>query len=113
MIDSRTPDLVHNNLFRGRGTVSVWNCVPQKRVYPFSVVLWCSLSAQGIVGRHKQQAHHQVIVCISGKGEIRIQKRAIPFEKGASIAVAKGDVLSIHNLEETELIYTITKVHAE
>ena len=103
----RDPDFSHENLFGGRGTVSIWNITP--RLPPFTALLWCSLSSKGRVGPHRQEHHPEVVVCISGAGSLWINKKKFAMEPMYSYPLPLGAVLAIENLSEEPLVYTITK----
>ncbi len=109
MIPNRPPDLTHQALFQGKGTVYVWDCSPKKETMVFPVVLWCVLTPDGQVGKHKQVEYHEVLTCIAGNAELRINDSIHPFAKGTSITLVCGEVLSIHNHSEEPLVYLITK----
>ena len=109
MIPNRNPDYTHENLFQGEGCVFIWNCSPIPTDDIFPVVLWCALSPDGSVGKHRQEGYHEVLTCLSGKGEVTIDTCMHSFEPGISISLHCGQVMSIHNRQEEPLIYLITK----
>ena len=103
----RPPDFTQTDLFGGRGTVSIWNLNPA--LPPFSALLWCSLSAEGRVGPHRQQRDPEIVMCISGKGFIWIDKTKHEMLPMRAYPVPFGSILAIENRLEEPLVYTITK----
>ena len=103
----RPPDFSRENLFGGRGRVSIWNLTPN--LSPFTALLWCSLSSHGRVGPHRQERDPEVIVCISGTGHIWINKVKHIMEPMNSYALPLGAILAIENTAEEPLVYSITK----
>ena len=103
----RNPDFTQTDLFGGRGTVSIWNLTPA--LPPFSALLWCSLSGMGRVGPHRQQQHPEIVMCISGQGNIWIDKTKFEMLPMQAYPVPFGAVLAIENTQDEPLVYTITK----
>jgi mannose-6-phosphate isomerase-like protein (cupin superfamily) len=107
---NRPPDITHENLFGGRGRVQVWNCTASKDPDPFVAVLLCTLDANGIVGRHKQKRFTESVLCLAGSGQVTCDSSVLLFSPGVSVTISSEMILSIENLSEVPLVYTITKI---
>ena len=59
-------------------------------VSPFSAALWCELAAHGSVGPHRQQRDPEIIVCISGVGQARIDDKVHAFHVGVLLYLPLG-----------------------
>lgn len=104
---------VSENLFGGTGQVLVWDLLQGRSAPPFTAVLSCRLEAGGSVGRHVQQAHPEIVIGLTGHGEIRVNGRASPFGPGAVVHLPLGHTLEIVNgSNETPLGYLIVKAEA-
>ena len=77
---------------------------------PFSAVLWCSLEANGDVGRHRQQDDPEIVIGISGEGVAQVGNREHALVCGTMVYLPLGQVLSIRNIHSTKpLVYLIIK----
>ena len=98
-----------SNLFGGQGTVEIDSLLNQQG-YPFSAVLWCSLEANGSVGKHRQQRDPEIILGISGKGVMTINGVQQSMHPQSLAFLPFGAVMSLVNSSDTEpLVYVIIK----
>ena len=91
------PSFSQRDLFGGQGTVDIWN-LRESASPPFSASLWCSLEANGFVGRHRQQDDPEVVICLSGEGVATIGQADHPLQRGTMVYLPLGQALSIRNL---------------
>lgn len=97
-------------LFGGRGAVSVWNLLGARTAPPFTAVLSCELDPGGSVGRHVQQADPEIVIGLEGDGEATVDEQVWPLGPGDVVHLGHGQVLSITNLsEDAPLRYLIIK----
>ena len=109
MTPDRPPSFTQTNLFGGEGAVDIWN-LRHVVCPPFSAVLWCSLEANGDVGRHRQQADPEIVIGISGTGCAQVGNNEHPLHCGTMVYLPIGQSLSIRNTHPTEaLVYLIIK----
>jgi len=98
-----------SNLFGGQGTVEIDSLLIDKG-QPFSAVLWCSLEVGGSIGKYCQQRDPEIILCISGKGEICIDSQVHSMTAKSLVYMPFGSVMSLLNTSETEpFVYVIVK----
>ncbi|MEM6993765.1 MAG: hypothetical protein AAF721_24840 [Myxococcota bacterium] len=91
------PPSVRSDLFGGKGQVLVWNLLQGKAAPPFTAVLSCELEEGGHVGRHVQQEFDEIVLGLTGYGEIRVDGKAQPFGPGAVAYLPLGSTLEIVN----------------
>jgi quercetin dioxygenase-like cupin family protein len=104
------PDLVHVDLFGGKGQVLVRDLLRGARAGPFVAVLACELEAGGSVGTHRQEHCPEIVVCTAGRGRARVDGAPIELGPGAVVWLPLGSVLSLENLSGDEaLAYLIVK----
>ena len=97
------------DLFGGRGEVKVWNLMSPRALDPFRAALWCELEPSGEVGRHVQQHYQEILICISGKGVVKIGQTAHEFTPGVCLTLSLGEILQITCGADTPLSYLIIK----
>jgi quercetin dioxygenase-like cupin family protein len=96
-------------LFGGRGAVRVWALVPAPTP-PFTAVLACELEAGGSVGAHVQQQYPELVIGISGRGQVAVGGVASEFFAGKVVELPQGQTLAIDNgASEEPLCYLIIK----
>jgi len=103
------PD-VREQLFGGRGRVSVWSLAAGALAEPFEVVLGCELAPSSSVGAHVQQDCSELVVVTEGRGEARVDGGAMKLAPGVVVAVPLGAALELVNRSKTKpLRYLIVK----
>lgn len=103
------PHDVRSGLFGGRGSVRVWNSIPQP-IAPFRAVLACELEPGGSVGPHVQAEFAELVIVVSGAGQAKVGERSHVLASGVVIELPLGDTLSLENGSATEpLRYFIVK----
>lgn len=101
---------VRSDLFGGTGEVLVWNLLKGKHAPPFKAVLSCALAEGGRVGRHAQEAFDEIVVGLSGYGEVRVDGKAQAFGPGAIAYLPLGATLELINeAQDKPLRYLIIK----
>lgn len=92
----------------------VWNLLQGKAAPPFTAVLSCELAESGRVGRHVQEEFDEIVVGLTGYGEIRVDGKAQAFGPGAVAYLPLGSTLELVN-EATDqpLRYLIIKAAGE
>jgi mannose-6-phosphate isomerase-like protein (cupin superfamily) len=109
MFDRHLPHAVREQLFGGQGAVRVWALTAQPAP-PFTAILACELDPAGRVGTHLQEQYPEIVIAISGTGEVRVNDVPSPFDAGQVVELALGSTLSIRNASQTEpLRYLIIK----
>ena len=104
------PAETREHLFGGVGAVRIWNCLPPNPTDPFRAALWCELDPGGSVGRHRQTAYPEVILCVGGSGRAVIGDTAHVLVRGTLVHLPLGTSLSLHNdREDATLEYVIIK----
>lgn len=98
-----------SELFGGRGDVLVWDLLAGRSAAPFTAVLACELEAQGLVGKHLQEAYSEIVICTEGRGIVTVGTQELPFAPGVVVHLPQGDVLSISNDGADPLRYLIIK----
>ncbi len=91
------PPQVRENLFGGHGQVLVWNLLQGTAAPPFTAVLSCVLDDGGRVGPHVQHEYDEIVVGLTGCGEVKVAGQARPFGPGAVVYLPLGDNLEIIN----------------
>ncbi len=110
MFPPRDADLVHADLFGGRGEVRVWNLSKQRLRGPFQVALACDLAPGASVGPHVQKGVEEIIVFVAGQGRVAVGGREVLVEPGAIVSLPEGTTLAIANTSDVEpLHYLIVK----
>ena len=109
MTPDRPPSFTQSDLFGGTGSVDIWN-LRQVLCPPFSAVLWCSLEANGDVGRHRQQDDPEIVIGVSGEGVAQVGGNEHHLICGSMVYLPLGQALSIRNTHPTTpLVYLIIK----
>ena len=105
---------VREDLFGGRGAVSVWSLLERGQgAEPFTAVLSCELAPGGHVGRHVQEHFPEIVIGLEGEGEARVDGRPQPLRAGEVVHLPLRSVLEIRNLAgEAPLRYLIIKARA-
>ncbi len=104
------PPSVRKDLFGGNGQVLVWNLLQGKGAPPFTAVLSCELEEGGRVGRHVQQEFAEIVIGLTGYGEIKVDGKAQAFGPGAVAHLPLGSALEIVNeAPDKPLRYLIIK----
>ena len=104
------PAETREHLFGGVGAVRIWNCLPPNSTDPFKAALWCELDPGGSVGRHRQTAYPEVILCVGGAGRAVIGDTTHVLVRGTLVHLPLGTSLSLHNdREDASLEYVIIK----
>jgi quercetin dioxygenase-like cupin family protein len=97
-------------LFGGQGVVQVWDLLGATPAEPFVAVLACELEPGGSVGRHRQEHFPEIVVCIEGEGDARVDGEAKPLAPGAVVHLPLGSILELVNRSVDEpLSYLIIK----
>ena len=91
------PPDVRENLFGGNGQVLVWNLLQGASAPPFTAVLSCELEDGGRVGPHVQHEYDEIVVGLTGCGEVKVAGKPRPFGPGAVVHLPLGDNLEIIN----------------
>jgi len=99
------------NVHRGSGGVWVHDLLHPRSLEPFSAALWCELEPGAKVGRHRQQRDPELIICVSGQGEIEVDKVSAPFTRGVTTLLPHGSTLALCNPGTEPLVYLIIKAH--
>jgi quercetin dioxygenase-like cupin family protein len=109
MWDRTAPHDTRQALFGGVGAVRVWNLVANP-LPPFAAVLACELEAGSSVGAHVQAYFPELVIAISGDGEVHVDGASRAFTSGAVIELPLGAELAIRNRSvENPLRYLIVK----
>ena len=103
------PTFVQHDLFGGKGAVSIWNMLARRSAPPFSAALWCELEPHGSVGPHRQQRDPEIIICIAGEGQARVEDVVHDLSAGALVYLPQGAVLALINSGDVPLRYIIVK----
>ncbi|MBK8172990.1 MAG: cupin domain-containing protein [Sandaracinaceae bacterium] len=110
MFEHKAPGDKRTNLFGGVGTVEVWNLMGAAQMPPFHAALACTLSPGGNVGKHVQQEAAEIVICLSGRGEARVNDKPCALRPFDVVHLPLGATLAIANLSPTEeLHYLIVK----
>jgi len=113
MLEER-PSFKRDNLFGGMGTVEIWDLLGQRQADPFTAVLWCRLEPDGNVGRHQQSTEHEILVCLSGRGQAAVDQKHFPLSPGEMVYLPLGAILALDNLSsDHDLSYLIIKGKAD
>ena len=96
-------------LFDGSGAVQLWDLLGRAQAAPFSAALWCELEAGGRVGQHRQQAHPELIICLTGSGLAIVNEQQHTLQPGACVFLPFGSLLSLSAAEEGPMSYLIIK----
>lgn len=101
------------NLFGGRGVVSVWNLLAGQHASPFTAVLACELDPGGSVGRHVQHEYPEIVIGLEGSGIALVDGHEQALDPGSVVHLPLGSVLELRNRSEAEpLRYLIIKAKA-
>lgn len=104
--------LVHQNLFGGKGTVTV-ELALERQPPAFECALRCTLSPGGSVGAHQQEECDEVLVVISGKGRATVDGKAHPLQAGSVVPLALGQTLALENAgKRAPLRYLLVKARS-
>ena len=109
MTRNGTKPFSRSNLFGGKGRVDIWNLLWGRSAPPFAAALWCELEPGGSVGVHVQQEHPEIIVCISGEGQLKAGGELHAMEPGSLAYLPHGERLALRNRGESPLVYLIVK----
>lgn len=104
---------IKHDLFRGHGSVHIWDLLGASQAPPFQAVLWCELEAGGAVGKHRQQEHPEIVIGLSGSGRISVDEQTYTFGPGVSVFLPLGSLLSINAATEGPLVYLIIKARED
>jgi quercetin dioxygenase-like cupin family protein len=97
------------DLFNGRGRVSVWSLL-EGVAEPFTAVLSCELAPNGVVGRHVQEEFAEIVVGLDGDGEAVVDGRTQALRPGDVAHLPLGSALELRNRSsERSLTYLIVK----
>ena len=109
MFNRNLPHAVREQLFGGQGTVRVW-ALTAALAPPFTAVLACELDPSGSVGAHVQEQYPEIVIAVSGSGNVRVNDAPAPFNAGQVVELAHGSTLAISNGSASEpLRYLIIK----
>ncbi len=99
-----------HDLFGGEGRVRVWNLMGATQMPPFTAALACELAPGGSVGRHLQQASHELVITLSGEGVATVDGESQALECGSVVHLPLGRHLTLANRStEKPLHYLIVK----
>ena len=103
---------IRTALFGGCGSVKLWSLL-RGPAEPFTAVLACALEPRGHVGRHKQQEFPEIVIGLSGSGEVTINGVQQPLGTGDCVYLPLGGVMELKNLSDNEdLHYLIIKTRS-
>jgi mannose-6-phosphate isomerase-like protein (cupin superfamily) len=101
--------LVHQDLFGGRGKVTV-ELELERQPPAFECVLRCTLAAGGSVGTHVQEECDEVLVVLAGKGSATVDGKRVALRPGTVVPLALGQTLALKNGSKTQALrYLIIK----
>ena len=101
---------VKRDLFHGQGAVLLWDILGGQPAEPFKAALWCELEAGGQVGAHRQQAHPELVICLSGAGWATVNTQRHKLSPGRCVFLPLGALLSLSADAEAPMSYLIIKV---
>ena len=81
----------------------IWNSLGNQASEPFEAVLWCALEPGGIVGRHRQEAFPEIVICVGGQGRAIVGETVHNLAGGALVFLPLGATLSLHNDSKREV----------
>ena len=106
------PHAVRQALFGGTGAVRVWALVAAPAA-PFTAVLACELEPGASVGAHVQEHDPELVVAISGAGQVTVNGVVRGFRAGQVVELPQGQTLAIDNsAADAPLRYLIIKARA-
>lgn len=100
------------NVHGGQGVVHVHNLMHDRALDPFSAALWCELEPGASVGRHRQQRDPELVICISGEGQVEVDGQSAPFVRGVTVLLPFESTLALTNPSSEPLVYLIIKAVA-
>jgi quercetin dioxygenase-like cupin family protein len=112
LFDRDLPHDCRRALFGGQGAVRVWSLAGAPAP-PFTAVLACELEPGASVGAHVQQEYPEIVVGISGSGQVAVGAEARAFSAGQVVHLPLGETLAIDNTAgDVPLRYLIIKAFA-
>ena len=106
------PD-VRSRLFGGDGEVRV-ESLRGELVAPFVAALHCELSAQGSVGKHRQEHDDEIVIALEGDAVLYVDGKSHAVTPGSVVALRLGATLEIVNASrDAPFRYLIIKAHRD